>query len=170
LFEELLLSSLIREVAIDAHRERALLLRPESSSPAPPRLAASSLRPPPTEATNADRFPCDHCGVAVTASRYAPHLEKCLGMGRSRGAKRSRGSSIFSGKELFKDPTVAAATQAYLDSIGVAAIIRPRGASAGAVEKSMPLFWDDPEDDPPEDQEGEIKPKKRGRKRLASVE
>jgi len=28
------------------------------------------------------RFNCLHCGRAVVASRYAPHLEKCMGIGR----------------------------------------------------------------------------------------
>lgn len=169
IFEELLLASLIREIAIEVHRERAQVLHPESTFSAPPRLPASSLRPPPIEATSADRFPCDHCGVAVNASRYAPHLEKCLGMGRSRRAKRSRGNSISSGKEPFKDPTVVIATQAYLDSIGLATTIKPMSASAGAVEISLPLFWDEPEDDLPDDTEGEIKPKKRGRKKSGTV-
>lgn len=39
-------------------------------------------------------FRCAHCGQKVTASRYAPHLDKCMGKGRSRrsGAATTRKS------------------------------------------------------------------------------
>jgi hypothetical protein len=44
--------------------------------------AASPQRP-----RDPRRFPCDHCGMPVSAPRFAPHLEKCMGLG-GRGRKR----------------------------------------------------------------------------------
>jgi hypothetical protein len=37
----------------------------------------------------AEKYDCPLCGAGYPASRYAPHLEKCLGMGRasSRAAR-----------------------------------------------------------------------------------
>lgn len=39
-------------------------------------------------------FRCAHCGQKVSALRYAPHLDKCMGKGRSRrsGATTTRKS------------------------------------------------------------------------------
>jgi SAGA-associated factor 11 len=41
-----------------------------------------------------ESFPCNNCQQVVVASRYAPHLEKCMGMGRnsSRLARRYVGA------------------------------------------------------------------------------
>lgn len=42
------------------------------------------------EKSASESFPCNNCHQVVVASRYAPHLEKCMGMGRnsSRLARR----------------------------------------------------------------------------------
>ena len=34
------------------------------------------------DAPSMDSFECLHCGRTVVASRFAPHLERCMGLGR----------------------------------------------------------------------------------------
>jgi hypothetical protein len=37
-----------------------------------------------------ENYPCDNCKKSFPGSRFAPHLEKCLGMGRSSSRVASR--------------------------------------------------------------------------------
>lgn len=39
--------------------------------------------------TETEQYPCENCGSMQTSSRYAPHLEKCLGLSTSRGSNRA---------------------------------------------------------------------------------
>lgn len=50
----------------------------------------------PIKATINETFTCAHCKRSVVASRYAPHLEKCMGLGRnsSRIATRRMNTAI----------------------------------------------------------------------------
>lgn len=41
-------------------------------------------------AKTAESIICPNCNRLVSASRFAPHLEKCMGMGRAMGRKASR--------------------------------------------------------------------------------
>ncbi|URE02302.1 Sgf11 (transcriptional regulation protein), partial [Musa troglodytarum] len=41
-----------------------------------------------------DTFNCMNCGRPVTAGRFAPHLEKCMGKGRKARTKATRSSTI----------------------------------------------------------------------------
>jgi hypothetical protein len=43
-----------------------------------------------TEISSSDSFECVNCKRLVVASRYAPHLEKCMGFGRNASRNASR--------------------------------------------------------------------------------
>eukprot|EP01119_Soliformovum_irregulare_P022287 TRINITY_DN7597_c2_g1_i1.p1 TRINITY_DN7597_c2_g1~~TRINITY_DN7597_c2_g1_i1.p1 ORF type:complete len:231 (+),score=60.52 TRINITY_DN7597_c2_g1_i1:41-733(+) len=49
-----------------------------------------------------DSFECLNCGRAVSATRYAPHLEKCMGMGRT--SSRIASKRLANTKEGFSYP------------------------------------------------------------------
>ncbi|KAF8055666.1 rca [Scenedesmus sp. PABB004] len=85
-----LLDELLLDVAVEAHREARTGVLPPA--PPPPRAP----RPPPAGATDAfgqvhpgsatDVVVCMNCGRKAAAGRFAYHLEKCLGKGRTQGA------------------------------------------------------------------------------------
>src|SRR4051812_5156756 len=43
---------------------------------------------------NNEQFPCSHCKRPVVASRFAPHLEKCMGMGRASSRLKARQGTV----------------------------------------------------------------------------
>ncbi|KAJ1459393.1 hypothetical protein M885DRAFT_613555 [Pelagophyceae sp. CCMP2097] len=59
--------------------------RDRPPSPTGKKPASGGARPP-TPDFKVD-FNCAHCGQKVNASRFAPHLDKCMGKGR--GSRRS---------------------------------------------------------------------------------
>lgn len=65
---------------------------------------------------NGELVTCSICKKAVSAARFAPHLEKCMGMGRQARAKRSaaagagaRSTPVKSGPVVLIDHEDAAA-------------------------------------------------------------
>ena len=68
---------------------------------------------------NGELVTCSICKKAVSAARFAPHLEKCMGMGRQARAKRSaaagagaRSTPVKSGPVVLIDHEDAAADSA----------------------------------------------------------
>jgi hypothetical protein len=88
------------QVAVEAHREAKLGLAP--APPPAPRPPPLPLDPAPGArggtdvfgqahpGTAAELITCMKCGRKVSAGRFAPHLEKCLGGGRQSSRQAMR--------------------------------------------------------------------------------
>lgn len=67
---------------------------------------------------NGELVECGNCKKNVAAARFAPHLEKCMGLGRTaaRASKRSAGTVISTGKRAASNKSSGAGTNANLSS------------------------------------------------------
>lgn len=90
----------------------------------------------------AESVQCPHCGRFVQAARFAPHLEKCMGMGRSsaRVAKQrvlqptpgDQQSVTHNGLHLLSPAAAAAATAAAAAAASVSASASAASTTSGA--------------------------------------
>lgn len=49
---------------------------------------------------NGELVECGNCKKSVAAARFAPHLEKCMGLGRTGRSKRASRQKLESASEL----------------------------------------------------------------------
>lgn len=121
--------SLVREIAFEAHRDlrqgpslapcAVAHRRPSGLPPSSCRLRSAGTAP---ESSGADLFgriacqaptataTCAACGRSVAAARYAPHLEKCMGLGRS--------SSRIANQRLATYSSSSSSSEARVDVYG----------------------------------------------------
>eukprot|EP00163_Fabomonas_tropica_P009849 TRINITY_DN1975_c0_g1_i1.p1 TRINITY_DN1975_c0_g1~~TRINITY_DN1975_c0_g1_i1.p1 ORF type:complete len:317 (+),score=45.06 TRINITY_DN1975_c0_g1_i1:155-1105(+) len=95
-----ILTEVITEVAFECHKQAKVGGGVLSDEPA---ARAATDRLFQYDAKPSDlRIQCQVCEQPVNATRFAPHLEKCMGLGRSRAAARRGNRGVVNYSDNFK--------------------------------------------------------------------
>ncbi|GAQ79512.1 hypothetical protein KFL_000320110 [Klebsormidium nitens] len=151
IYEDLLDGFLV-DIASEVHREAALgpAARPPDERPPLPEPSLPPGLPPIPVAkipkdcrvdvfgqiippVPTDKFNCQNCGSVVVASRYAPHLEKCMGKGRTASRAASRAlASQQNARRLRASPAPSSGTATPPPSLAGGAASTEGGLGTGS--------------------------------------